>query len=64
MVLVRHGVAANPDVRVFMLDTRLLPGDIVKLFQRVRERYRIAVEFEYPEKRRRRRDGDRSMART
>jgi thioredoxin-dependent adenylylsulfate APS reductase len=49
MVLVDMAWRLNPDVRVFTLDTGRLPAETYELFERVRERYGIAVEFEYPE---------------
>jgi len=48
-VLVDMAWRLNPDVRVFTLDTGRLPAETYELFERVRERYGIAVEFEYPE---------------
>jgi thioredoxin-dependent adenylylsulfate APS reductase len=39
----------NPDVRVFTLDTGRLPPETYALFEEVRERYGIDVEFEVPE---------------
>jgi thioredoxin-dependent adenylylsulfate APS reductase len=49
MVLVDMAWRLNPDVRVFTLDTGRLPAETYDLFEHVRERYGIAVEFEYPE---------------
>ena len=49
MVLVDMAWRLNPDVRVFTLDTGRLPAETYELFERARERYGIAVEFEYPE---------------
>ena len=49
MVLVDMAWRINPDVRVFTLDTGRLPPETYELFEKVRERYGIAVEFEYPE---------------
>ena len=49
MVLVDMAWRLNPEVRVFTLDTGRLPAETYDLFERVRERYGIAVEFEYPE---------------
>src|SRR5438876_10787722 len=40
----------NPDVRVFTLDTGRLPPETYALFEEVRERYGIDVEFEFPER--------------
>ena len=39
----------NPEIRVFTLDTGRLPAETYALFEEVRERYGIAVEFEVPE---------------
>jgi thioredoxin-dependent adenylylsulfate APS reductase len=39
----------NPDVRVFTLDTGRLPSETYALFEEVRERYGIDVEFEVPD---------------
>lgn len=39
----------NPDVRVFTLDTGRLPPETYALFEEVRERYGIDVEFEAPD---------------
>ena len=39
----------NPDVRVFTLDTGRLPLETYALFEEVRERYGIDVEFEVPD---------------
>jgi len=39
----------NPDVRVFTLDTGRLPPETYALFEEVRERYGIDVEFEVPD---------------
>ena len=38
----------NPEVRMFTLDTGRLPAETYALFEEVRERYGIAVEFEFP----------------
>ena len=40
----------NPEVRVFTLDTGRLPPETYQLFEEVRERYGIDVEFEFPER--------------
>jgi thioredoxin-dependent adenylylsulfate APS reductase len=40
----------DPEVRVFTLDTGRLPPETYALFERVRERYRIDVEFEFPDR--------------
>jgi phosphoadenylyl-sulfate reductase (thioredoxin) len=39
----------NPDVRVFTLDTGRLPPETYALFEEIRERYGIHVEFEVPD---------------
>jgi thioredoxin-dependent adenylylsulfate APS reductase len=39
----------NPDVRVFTLDTGRLPSETYALFEEVRDRYGIDVEFEVPD---------------
>lgn len=39
----------NPDVRVFTLDTGRLPPETYALFEEIRERYGINVEFEVPD---------------
>jgi thioredoxin-dependent adenylylsulfate APS reductase len=39
----------NPDVRVFTLDTGRLPPETYALFEEVRERYGVDVEFEVPD---------------
>jgi thioredoxin-dependent adenylylsulfate APS reductase len=39
----------NPDVRVFTLDTGRLPAETYALFEEVRDRYGIDVEFEVPD---------------
>jgi thioredoxin-dependent adenylylsulfate APS reductase len=39
----------NPDVRVFTLDTGRLPPETYALFEEVRDRYSIDVEFEVPD---------------
>ncbi len=49
MVLIDMAWRLNPDVRVFTLDTGRLPPETYTLFEEVRERYGIAVEFEYPD---------------
>ncbi|MGH2680725.1 MAG: phosphoadenylyl-sulfate reductase [Actinomycetota bacterium] len=49
MVLIDIALRLRSDVRVFTLDTGRLPAETYALFERVRERYGIAVEFEYPE---------------
>jgi thioredoxin-dependent adenylylsulfate APS reductase len=49
MVLIDMAWRLNPGVRVFTLDTGQLPPETYTLFEEVRDRYGIAVEFEYPE---------------
>jgi thioredoxin-dependent adenylylsulfate APS reductase len=49
MVLIDMAWRLNPDVRVFTLDTGRLPAETYALFEEVRERYGIAVEFEEPD---------------
>ena len=50
MALVDMAWRINPDVRVFTLDTGRLPPETYALFEEVRERYGIEVEFEFPER--------------
>jgi len=49
MALIDMAWRSNPSVRVFTLDTGRLPLETYTLFEEVRDRYGIAVEFEYPE---------------
>jgi thioredoxin-dependent adenylylsulfate APS reductase len=49
MVLIDMAWRLNPDIRVFTLDTGRLPPETYALFEEIRERYDIAVEFEYPD---------------
>ena len=49
MVLIDMAWRLDPGVRVFTLDTGRLPPETYTLFEEVRERYGIAVEFEYPD---------------
>jgi thioredoxin-dependent adenylylsulfate APS reductase len=49
MVLIDMAWRLNPDIRVFTLDTGRLPPETYALFEEIRERYGIAVEFEYPD---------------
>lgn len=49
MALVDMAWRANPDVRVFTLDTGRMPQETYDLFDRVRDRYGIQVEFIFPE---------------
>ncbi len=48
MAIVDMAWRINPEVRVFTLDTGRLPPETYSLFERVRERYGIDVEFEFP----------------
>jgi thioredoxin-dependent adenylylsulfate APS reductase len=50
MALVDMAWRINPEVRVFTLDTGRLPPETYALFEEVRERYGIDVEFEFPER--------------
>ena len=50
MALVDMAWRINPNVRVFTLDTGRLPPETYALFEEVRERYGIDVEFEFPER--------------
>lgn len=50
MVLIDMAWAINPEVRVFTLDTGRLPAETYSLFERIRERYGIQVEFEFPDR--------------
>jgi thioredoxin-dependent adenylylsulfate APS reductase len=49
LALVDMAWRINPDVRVFTLDTGRLPAETYALFEEVRERYGIDVEFEVPD---------------
>jgi thioredoxin-dependent adenylylsulfate APS reductase len=49
LALVDMAWRINPDVRVFTLDTGRLPPETYALFEQVRERYGIDVEFEVPD---------------
>ena len=49
MALIDMAWRLNPTVRVFTLDTGRLPPETYTLFEEVRDRYGIAVEFEYPD---------------
>lgn len=49
MALIDMAWRLNPDVRVFTLDTGRLPPETYALFEEVRERYGITVEFEHPD---------------
>lgn len=50
MVIVDMAWRINREVRVFTLDTGRLPPETFTLFEEVRERYGIDVEFEFPER--------------
>lgn len=50
MAIVDMAWRANPDVRVFTLDTGRLPQETYDLFDRVRDRYGINVEYQFPER--------------
>lgn len=50
MVLIDMAWRINPEVQVFTLDTGRLPPETYSLFERVRERYGIQVEFEFPDR--------------
>jgi ferredoxin-nitrite reductase len=50
MALVDMASRINPEVRVFTLDTGRLPPETYSLFEEVRERYGIQVEFEFPDR--------------
>ena len=49
MVVIDIAWRIDPDVRVFTLDTGRLPPETYALFEKVRERYGIHVEWEYPD---------------
>ena len=49
MVLVDMAWRISPDIRVFTLDTGRLPPETYQLFEEIRERYDIEVEFEQPD---------------
>jgi thioredoxin-dependent adenylylsulfate APS reductase len=50
MVLVDMAWRIDASVRVFTLDTGRLPAETYSLFEDVRERYGIEVEFEFPDR--------------
>jgi thioredoxin-dependent adenylylsulfate APS reductase len=50
MAIIDMAWRINPDVRVFTLDTGRLPPETYQLFEEIRERYGIDVEFEFPER--------------
>ena len=49
MALLDMAWRIDPSVRVFTLDTGRLPPETYSLFEEVRERYGIQVEFEVPD---------------
>jgi len=50
MVLIDMAWRINPDVRVFTLDTGRLSRETYSLFEEIRDRYGIQVEFEFPDR--------------
>ena len=50
MTLIDMAWRIDPSVRVFTLDTGRLPPETYSLFEEVRERYGIQVEFEFPDR--------------
>jgi thioredoxin-dependent adenylylsulfate APS reductase len=48
MAIIDMAWRINPDVRIFTLDTGRLPPETYALFEEVRDRYGINVEFEFP----------------
>ncbi len=50
MAIVDMAWRINPEVRVFTLDTGRLPAESYALFEKVRDRYGIDVEFELPDR--------------
>lgn len=50
MALIDMAWRIQPEVRVFTLDTGRLPAETYALFEEVRERYGIEVEFEFPQR--------------
>ena len=52
MALIDMAWRIDPSIRVFTLDTGRLPPETYTLFEEVRERYGIKVEFEVPDGRR------------
>jgi thioredoxin-dependent adenylylsulfate APS reductase len=49
MVLIDMAAKISPDIRVFTLDTGRLPPETYQLFEDIRDRYGIQVEFEQPD---------------
>lgn len=50
MAIIDMAWRIDPAVRVFTLDTGRLPAETYALFEEVRERYGIQVEFEHPDR--------------
>jgi thioredoxin-dependent adenylylsulfate APS reductase len=50
MVLIHMAWRINPAVRVFTLDTGRLPHETYSLFEDIRDRYGVQVEFELPDR--------------
>ena len=50
MALIDMAWRIEPGVRVFTLDTGRLPPETYQLFEEIRERYGIQVEFEFPDR--------------
>jgi thioredoxin-dependent adenylylsulfate APS reductase len=50
MAIIDMAWRINPEVRVFTLDTGRLPAETYTLFEEIRERYGIDVEFEFPDR--------------
>ncbi|MEX2275057.1 MAG: phosphoadenylyl-sulfate reductase [Actinomycetota bacterium] len=50
MAIIDMAWKINPQIRVFTLDTGRLPPETYALFEEIRERYAIKVEFEFPER--------------
>jgi thioredoxin-dependent adenylylsulfate APS reductase len=50
MAIIDMAWKINPDVRVFTLDTGRLPAETYTLFEDIREKYGIDVEFEFPDR--------------
>jgi hypothetical protein len=50
MAIIDMAWRINPDVRVFTLDTGRLPPETYTLFEEIREKYGIDVEFEFPDR--------------
>src|SRR3954453_18429942 len=50
MAIIDMAWRIDPSVRVFTLDTGRLPAETYSLFEEVREKYGIEVEFEFPDR--------------